>query len=65
MKILIWLKKERMRARMTQQEVADIAGITRPHYAHIELGKYEPRDFTKYMIAEAIGFDVELWEQNK
>lgn len=63
MKKLYWLIRLRKESNMTQQEVADFVGVDRTHYSRIENGVHEPRPYTKFMIAEAVGFDVKEWDK--
>lgn len=65
MSTLFWLKLIRADRGLTQQELADKIGITREQINHYENGRVTPQALNKYKIAQALGFDVELWEQNK
>lgn len=44
----------RQRLGLTLQQVADLSGISRPHYNHIENAKYTPRIKTMQKIAEVL-----------
>ncbi|MDN6629704.1 MAG: helix-turn-helix transcriptional regulator [Staphylococcus equorum] len=61
MKSLLWLKDIRHKKNLTQQEVADLFGGTREQYNAYENGRVEPQEYTKFKIARALEFDVELW----
>ena len=45
---------------MTQQQVADMAGIKRPHVARVEKGKYNFGFDTLQTIAEALDADIRI-----
>lgn len=49
------LRELRQDAGLTQQELADAAGITRQTVIAIEGGKYSPSLEVAFLIAEAIG----------
>lgn len=61
MKSLFWLKQIRHHKKLTQEEVAKLIGGTREQYNAYENGRVEPQEYTKFKIARALGFDVELW----
>ena len=42
---------------MTQEELAQRAGVCRPTISRLELGKYEPRGLTLKKISRALGTD--------
>lgn len=63
MKSLFWLKEIRHNRKLTQEEVGKLIGSTREQYNAYENGRVDPQEFTKYKIAEALGFDVELWNE--
>lgn len=48
------LKKARLRAKMTQQEVADKAGVHVNYYARIERGEVNPSQEKLYGIVKAL-----------
>lgn len=50
----------RIRAGMTQQELATRAGITQPALARIELGQVNPRMDTVRRLLESCGMSLEL-----
>ena len=45
---------------MTQQQVADMAGIKRPHVARVEKGKYNFGFDTLQTIAETLDADIRI-----
>lgn len=45
---------------MTQQQVADMAGIKRPHVARVEKGKYNFGFDTLQAIADALDADIRI-----
>ena len=45
---------------MTQQQVADMAGIKRPHVARVEKGKYNFGFDTLQTIADALDADIRI-----
>lgn len=61
MKSLFWLKEIRHSKQLTQEEVGELIGGTREQYNAYENGRVDPQEFTKYKIAKALDFDVELW----
>jgi transcriptional regulator with XRE-family HTH domain len=56
-KQIIQLRRE---LNMTQQQLADKAGIKQPQLARIETGKHSPRLATIFTIAASVGYTVEL-----
>jgi DNA-binding XRE family transcriptional regulator len=48
------LERARARLRMTQQQVADIAGVHRDTILRAERGQYPGRYITRLRIAEAV-----------
>lgn len=61
MNSLLWLKLIRTEKGLTQQEVADMVGITREQYNAYENGRVKPRDVMKHRVSEALDFDIKLW----
>ena len=57
------LKKTRLASAMTQEEVADLAGISRPRYRDIETGAAAARATTLVNIARALGLEMMLIPQ--
>lgn len=58
-----WLLYKRLEKGLTQQEVADKAGIHLNTYMSAENNKRKPRMLARYNIAKVLGFPVELWEE--
>ncbi len=54
------LKAARKGRRLTQEQVADIAGISRPRYREIEAGSSSARTTTLINIARALGLELML-----
>lgn len=52
-----WLQKLRQSKNMTQQDVANKAGIERAYYTMIENGTRSPSPAVAKRIARALGFD--------
>jgi transcriptional regulator with XRE-family HTH domain len=57
------LKKARLASAMTQEQVADLAGISRPRYRDIETGRAAARATTLMNIARALGLEMMLIPQ--
>ena len=57
------LKKARLASAMTQEQVADLAGISRPRYRDIETGAAAARATTLVNIARALGLEMMLIPQ--
>lgn len=57
------LKKARLASAMTQEQVADLAGISRPRYRDIETGVAAARATTLINIARALGLEMMLIPQ--
>ncbi len=57
------LKTTRKRLRLTQEMVADMAGISRPRYREIEAGSSAARTTTLINIARALGLELMLIPQ--
>ena len=49
------LKEVRKNKRMTQQELAEKAGLHLTYVGHLELGKYHPTVYVMWKIAKALG----------
>lgn len=58
MSIFEKLKYIRKRYGLTQQEMANKLGVTRAHYANIEIGKINPTDL--FLTCVALSFDVSM-----
>ncbi|AOR77759.1 helix-turn-helix domain-containing protein [Novosphingobium resinovorum] len=54
------LKQARLSSAMTQEQVADLAGISRPRYRDIETGTAAARATTLVNIARALGLEMML-----
>ncbi len=54
------LKTARIAQAMTQEQVADLAGISRPRYRDIETGSAAARATTLINIARALGLELML-----
>lgn len=57
------LKATRKAKRLTQEQVADMAGISRPRYREIEAGSSAARTTTLINIARALGLELMLIPQ--
>lgn len=57
------LKQARLAASMTQEQVADLAGISRPRYRDIETGAAAARATTLMNITRALGLEMMLIPQ--
>ena len=55
------LEEKRKKLEMTQEEVAERAGITRAYYTMIEAGKKTPSPAIAKKIANSFGFDWTLF----
>ncbi|MBK5567768.1 helix-turn-helix transcriptional regulator [Ensifer sp. SSB1] len=57
------LRDARIAAHLTQEQVADLAGISRPRYRDIEKGTAAARATTLINIARALGLELMLVPQ--
>ena len=57
------LKRARLAASLTQEQIADMAGISRPRYRDIETGAAAARATTLMNIARALGLEMMLIPQ--
>jgi transcriptional regulator with XRE-family HTH domain len=57
------LRHARLAAAMTQEQVADLAGISRPRYRDIEKGTAAARATTLMNVARALGLEMMLVPQ--
>ena len=57
------LRYARLAAAMTQEQVADLAGISRPRYRDIEKGTAAARATTLMNVARALGLEMMLVPQ--
>lgn len=53
------LREVRVSKKMTQQELADKAGLHLTYVGHLELGKYHPTVFVMWKIAKALGVTLD------
>ena len=51
------LKEERLKKGLTQQQLAEILGITRQTISHIECGRIKPSIDNAKAIAKVLNFD--------
>lgn len=58
------LKQARLAASLTQEQVAELAGISRPRYRDIETGTAAARATTLMNIARALGLEMMLIPQS-
>lgn len=58
------LKEARLAASLTQEQVADMAGISRPRYRDIETGAAAARATTLMNITRALGLEMMLIPQS-
>jgi transcriptional regulator with XRE-family HTH domain len=58
------LKQARLAASLTQEQTADMAGISRPRYRDIETGTAAARATTLMNIARALGLEMMLIPQS-
>ena len=56
-------RRARLTAGLTQEQVADLAGISRPRYRDIETGAAAARTTTLINIARALGLEMMLVPQ--
>jgi len=52
------VRHEREKRKLSQEELADIAGFYRTYIGHIETGAYSPSMFTLWRIAQALKIDL-------
>lgn len=52
------LREVRKSKKLTQQELADKAGLHLTYVGHLELGKYHPTVFVMWKIAKALGVSI-------
>lgn len=52
------LRETRKSKKMTQQELAEKAGLHLTYVGHLELGKYHPTVFVMWKIAKALNVDM-------
>lgn len=56
----VWLKVQRRRNGLTQEETANLSGISRSYYTHIEQGNKTPTVKVAKAIAGVLGFNWTL-----
>jgi len=52
------VRAEREKQKLSQEELADLAGFYRTYIGHIETGAYSPSMFTLWRIAKALKVDL-------
>lgn len=52
------VRSEREKRKLSQEELADLAGFYRTYIGHIETGAYSPSMFTLWRIAKALKIDL-------
>ncbi|OGE16718.1 hypothetical protein A2858_02555 [Candidatus Daviesbacteria bacterium RIFCSPHIGHO2_01_FULL_36_37] len=52
------LKEVRKSKKLTQQELAEKAGLHLTYVGHLELGKYHPTVFVMWKISKALGVSM-------
>lgn len=52
------LREVRKNKKMTQQELAERAGLHLTYVGHLELGKYHPTVFVMWKISKALGISM-------
>jgi transcriptional regulator with XRE-family HTH domain len=52
------VRHEREKRKLSQEELADLAGFYRTYIGHIETGAYSPSMFTLWRIAQALKIDL-------
>lgn len=52
------LKEVRKSKKMTQQELAEKAGLHLTYVGHLELGKYHPTVYVMWKVAKALGVSI-------
>ena len=53
------LREARKSKRMTQQELAEKAGLHLTYVGHLELGKYHPTVYVMWKISKALGVSID------
>lgn len=61
----VWLKEIRLRKHLTQQEVADRAGVQRAYYTMVENGTRTPSVAVAKSIGKTLGFDWTIFFDNR
>ena len=60
-----WLADLRKQAKMSQQSVANIIGISRQYYGFIENGERDPSVNVAKRLGELFGFDWTIFYEDK
>lgn len=64
--VRVWLKERRQKANFTQDEIAELAGISRSYYTHIEQGTKTPSVSVAKKIAAIFSFHwVRFFEEDE
>lgn len=61
----VWLKEIRLSKHLTQQEVADQAGLQRAYYTMVENGSRTPSVTFAKSIGKTLGFDWTIFFDNR
>ena len=59
-----WLKEIRLDKKLTQKETAQLSGISRSYYTHIEQGNKTPTVDTSKKLAKTLSFNWILFFEN-
>lgn len=62
---MVWLERLRHDKHMTEQDVAQAAGISQQHYNFIENGKRRPSVDVAKTLGELLGFDWTKFYENE
>lgn len=60
-----WLKEYRLKSGLTQEKTAQLSGISRSYYTHIEQGNKTPTVSVSKDIAKILEFDWILFFENR
>lgn len=58
------LKEVRKKMKLTQQELADKIGISRPYYADVEMGRYSPSVKVLTKLSLLLKLDLNFLKEN-
>ncbi|MBP9669813.1 helix-turn-helix transcriptional regulator [Candidatus Woesebacteria bacterium] len=58
------VKSVREKKKITQEELADLAGLNSAYIGHLERGVYSPTLYVTWKIAEALGIPLQELLQN-
>ncbi len=56
------LKKFRIKANLTQDELAELSGLPQSHISRLESGKHSPSRITLEKLAQALKIDIEMFD---